>query len=112
MITEDAHTLKTDASNNQDLFWGIRGGGGNFGVATSFEYKLHPISEVPAGSFVYPMNKARSLVRFFREFMFAAPDELQVEFYLTTLGKGIITVEFVSVCLTHSAGSLLLTKIR
>lgn len=95
IITEDARILKTDTSTNQDLFWAIRGGGGNFGVATSFEYKLHPISEVLAGSFIYPINKARSLLRFFREFMLAAPDELQADFYLATQGKGSITVEFV-----------------
>jgi FAD/FMN-containing dehydrogenases len=43
IITADGHTLKTDASTNEDLFWAIRGGGGNFGIATLLEYKLHPV---------------------------------------------------------------------
>lgn len=62
VVTADARTMNTDTHTNQDLFWAIRGGGGNFGVATSFEYQLHPVSEVLAGSFVYPINKARSLL--------------------------------------------------
>jgi FAD/FMN-containing dehydrogenase len=83
MITADIQTLHADAQVNHDLFWGIRGGGGNFGIATSFEYQLHPVNEILGGSFVYPISKARSILRFFNEFMSHAPDELQADCYVT-----------------------------
>lgn len=95
VITADGRTMKTDASTNADLFWAIRGGGGNFGVATSFEYRLHTVSEMLAGGFGYPVSKARAMLRFFREFMSTAPDELQALAYLTSHGKGRLTVVFV-----------------
>ena len=50
LITADGRTLKTDASTNEDLFWAIRGGGGNFGVATLLEYQLYPVGQVLGGS--------------------------------------------------------------
>ena len=84
IITADLHTLDADSNVNQDLFWAIRGGGGNFGIATSFEYQLHPVREILGGSFVYPISKARSIVKFFNEFMSNAPDELQADCYLTS----------------------------
>lgn len=82
VITADRQTVAVDANTNQDLFWAIRGGGGNFGIATSFEYQLHPVTAMLAGSFVYSSQKARSILRFFNEFMLAAPDELQADCYL------------------------------
>src|SRR5262249_54438263 len=85
-------TLKTDAVTNEDLFWAIRGGGGNFGVATLFEYQLHPVREVLAGSFVYPISKAKSVLRHFREFMATAPDELQTSCSLEMSDHGGISV--------------------
>lgn len=95
VVTADGRTLLADATTNQDLFWAIRGGGGNFGVATSFEYQLYPVKEVIAGRFVYPLEKARDLLRFFQEFMFAAPDELQGDCYYSKQGKGSFAIEFV-----------------
>jgi FAD/FMN-containing dehydrogenase len=95
VVTADARTLKTDRATNQDLFWAIRGGGGNFGVATSFEHELHPVSEILAGSLVYPSSKARAMLRFFREFMSSAPDELQADCYLNSHGNGSFAVELV-----------------
>ena len=84
IVTADLQVLHTDSKVNQDLFWAIRGGGGNFGIATSFEYQLHPVNEILGGSFVYPISKARSIVNFFNEFMSNAPDELQADCYLTS----------------------------
>jgi FAD/FMN-containing dehydrogenase len=95
VITADARALKTDIGTNGDLFWAIRGGGGNFGVATSLEYQLYPVSEVFAGKFVYPINKARVMFRFFAEFMATVSDELQADCYLNTGGRGNFTVQFV-----------------
>lgn len=95
VITADGRTIKTDSSTNADLFWAIRGGGGNFGVATAFEYRLHTVSVVLAGGFTYSVSKARTMLRFFREFMSAAPDQLQALAYLTSHGNGSFTVVFV-----------------
>lgn len=83
IVTADLQALHADSKINHDLFWAIRGGGGNFGIATSFEYQLHPVNEILGGSFVYPISKARSILKFFNEFMKNAPDELQADCYLT-----------------------------
>jgi FAD/FMN-containing dehydrogenase len=95
VVTADGRILETNENTNDDLFWAIRGGGGNFGVATQFEYRLHTVREVLAGSLVYPANKARSVLRLFRDFMSTAPDELQAETYLTTRAGGAASIELV-----------------
>lgn len=95
LITANGRTMKTDARTNEDLFWAIRGGGGNFGIATLLEYQLHPVGEVLGGSLIYPIAKARSVLRFFRDFMASAPDELQAECYLTTGHGGSVAMESV-----------------
>ena len=84
IVTADLKALHTDTKVNDDLFWAIRGGGGNFGIATSFEYQLQPVKEILGGSFVYPVSEARSILKFFNEFMSNAPDELQADCYLTS----------------------------
>ena len=67
------------ADSNPDLFWALRGGGGNFGVVTSFEFQLHPVGpEVYAGLVVYPFAQARKVLRAWRDFTSQAPDELTV----------------------------------
>ena len=58
---------------NSDLFWGLRGGGGNFGVVTSFEYRLHPVGPVLAGMVIHPMAKAKEVLRFYRDFCAQLP---------------------------------------
>ena len=95
LITADAKVLDVDDSRNPDLFWAIRGGGGNFGVATQFQYRLHPVGEVLAGSFIYPVKMARDMFREFRDLMSTAPDELQAECQLRTDRDGQFSVEFV-----------------
>src|SRR5215472_13915511 len=95
VITADGRTLKTDAVTNEDLFWAIRGGGGNFGVATLIEYQLHPVGEVLTGRFVYPISKAKSVLRHFREFMATAPDELQAACVLMSHHGGELSVQSV-----------------
>ena len=66
----------SDASENADLFWALRGGGGNFGVVTSFEFRAHPVQAVLGGLLLYPRNVAVDVIRHFRDFMQSAPDEL------------------------------------
>jgi FAD/FMN-containing dehydrogenase len=77
VVTADAKLLRASDKENQDLFWALRGGGGNFGVVTSFEFKLHPLGpEVLSGLIVHPLERARELLPEFRRIANEAPDEL------------------------------------
>jgi hypothetical protein len=76
VVTAAGDVLRASATENEDLFWAIRGGGGNFGVVTSFEYQLHEVDVVLAGALSYPMHTAPEVLRFYDEFVKAAPDEL------------------------------------
>lgn len=79
MITADGKELRVSANENADLFWAIRGGGGNFGIVTQFEFKLHPVGpEVLAGLIVYPLAQAKRVLRRYRDFAERAPEELNV----------------------------------
>ncbi len=76
VVTADGEVLRADAEEHADLFWGLRGGG-NFGVVTSFEYRLHPVGPtVLAGVILHPAAKAREVLGFYRDFVASAPDEL------------------------------------
>src|SRR5262249_31619000 len=72
----DGQVLTASASEHQDLFWGLRGGGGNFGIVTSFEFRAHPVHTVLGGLLVYPRQAAMDVIRHFRDFIQSAPDEL------------------------------------
>jgi FAD/FMN-containing dehydrogenase len=77
VVTASGELVRADAQTNPDLFWGIRGGGGNFGVVTSFEFEAHPIGpEVLSGLIVHPFTDARSVMQQYREVAEEAPDEL------------------------------------
>jgi hypothetical protein len=77
VVTADGRFLTASAAENQDLFWGLRGGSGNLGVVTSFEYRLHAVGPtILGGMALYPLGKAKEVLRFYREFRRAAPDEL------------------------------------
>ncbi len=77
VVTADGRLLTASGAENQDLYWGVRGGGGNFGVITSFEYRLHPVGPtVLAGMVVYPFDKAREVLGFYNEFSRQIPDEV------------------------------------
>lgn len=95
LITADGRSLAVDATHNPDLFWAIRGGGGNFGIASQFQYQLHPVGEALAGSFTYPVKMARDMFHAFRDLMTSAPDELQAECQLRTDYDGQFSVGFV-----------------
>jgi FAD/FMN-containing dehydrogenase len=77
LVTAVGEKLACNASENPDLYWALRGGGGNFGVVTSLSFQLFPIGEVVIGSFGYRMEDAPAVVRFFSDYMASAPDELQ-----------------------------------
>src|SRR5215813_13497597 len=68
VVTADGELRKASGKDNPDLFWALRGGGGNFGVVTSFEYRLHPVSTVLGGLVLYPLDQGREVLRFYRDF--------------------------------------------
>jgi FAD/FMN-containing dehydrogenase len=74
VVTADGQVRAASATENSDLFWALRGGGGNFGVVTSFEFQLHPITDVYVGIFFYELEHAGPLLRFYREFIQSAPE--------------------------------------
>ena len=78
VVTAAGEVLTASEREHTDLFWGLRGGGGNFGIATSFEYQLHPVGEMVSGIIAHPFDSARDVLRFYREFTASLPDELTV----------------------------------
>jgi len=76
VVTANGQVLTASSTENADLFWGIRGGGGNFGVVASFQYQLHPVGSVLSGTLRYPISQVKPVLRFFAEYMHGAPDEL------------------------------------
>jgi FAD/FMN-containing dehydrogenase len=80
VVTADGRVLTASAEENDDLFWGLRGGGGNFGIVTSFEFQLHPVSTVLAGPVFYAIEQREAALRFYWDFMADAPEELSAFF--------------------------------
>ena len=79
MVTADGEKLKANENENQDLFWAVRGGGGNFGVVTLFEFTLHRVGpEILAGLVVYPLEQAKKVLNDYYNFVSSAPEELTV----------------------------------
>jgi FAD/FMN-containing dehydrogenase len=76
LLTAGGELVTASPTENADLFWGLRGGGGNFGVVTAFEYRLHPVETVLGGMLLYPVARAAEVLRYYREFVATAPDEL------------------------------------
>ena len=76
VVTAEGDLLTANASENADLFWGLRGGSGNFGVVTSLEYRLHEVGPIFGGALFFPATKAREVLHFWREFAAESPDEL------------------------------------
>ena len=94
MVLADGRFVTASAEEHADLFWGVRGGGGNFGVVTSFEYRLHPVGMLLGGLLVHPLPRAREALRFYRDFIATAPDELSVFAVLLTNPDGSRVVAF------------------
>src|SRR5439155_7889107 len=77
VVTADGRVLTASAVENEDLFWGLRGGGGNFGVVTSFEYRVHPVGPLVFGGAIFnPLERAADVLGFYREWTPMLPDEL------------------------------------
>ncbi|MDZ8262122.1 FAD-dependent oxidoreductase [Nostoc sp. ChiQUE01b] len=80
VVTADGQLVNANAEEHADLFWGLRGGGGNFGVVVSLEFRLHPLTTVLSGMLLYPLEQARAVFCQFNEFIATAPDELTIQF--------------------------------
>jgi len=78
VVTADGNLLVASAMEHADLFWGLRGGGGNFGAVVSSEYRLYPLTTVLSGWLLYPLSQAREVLHFYRDFIKNAPDELTI----------------------------------
>jgi FAD/FMN-containing dehydrogenase len=76
VVTADGQFLVASEEEHADLFWALRGGGGNFGIVTSFEYRMHPVKDIVAGLFFFPLTHARDVLEFYREYIETAPVEL------------------------------------
>jgi FAD/FMN-containing dehydrogenase len=88
VVLADGRFVTADAKRNADLFWAIRGGGGNFGVVTSFLFRLHPVSTIMGGPTLWPLDQAPSVMRWYRDFINKAPDELNGFFAFLTVPPG------------------------
>ena len=78
LVTANGEVLEVTQESHPDLFWALRGGGGNFGVVTTFEYRLHPVGQVLGGLAVHSFDAAREVLTFYRDFTKSLPDELTV----------------------------------
>ncbi len=95
VVTADGRTLRASAKQNDDLLWALRGGGGNFGIVTSFEFQLHDVGpDLLGGRLIYRLDDAPGVLRFYREFMAGAPDNLIVYAGLSTGSDGEPRVGF------------------
>ena len=95
VVTADGQLRRASETENPDLFWALRGGGGNFGVVTTFEYKLHPVSTILGGMLLYPLARARDAFRLYRDVAKSAPDALTVFAGMLHSPDGIPLVAFI-----------------
>src|SRR5215510_2672461 len=89
VVTADGQLCKASAAEHPDLFWALRGGGGNFGIVTSFEYRLHPVSQVLGGLVIHPLDQAAEMLRFYRDYCPTLPDEAEAFAALLTSPEGL-----------------------
>ena len=113
IVTADGQVKRASATEHPDLFWGVRGGGGNFGIVTTFEFQLHAVSPVLSGKVVYPMSKAREVLRFYREYTSSVPDELTAYASLMTTPDGVPAIAItLCYCGSLDAGERLVEPIK
>jgi FAD/FMN-containing dehydrogenase len=88
VVLADGSVVQTDTQREPDLFWALRGGGGNFGVVTQFTFRCHPAATVLAGPVLYDIDDAADVLRWYREFVPAQPDELGIWYGLVSVPPG------------------------
>ncbi len=112
LVTVDGRQVEASEKSNPDLFWAIRGGGGNFGVVTALAYRLHPVGDVLAGSLIYPAGRIPELLQAFVKFVAAEPDEMDVLAQLTPSTGGPQLKVDVCYCGDPRMGSDLIRALR
>ena len=85
MVLADGSVVTANEKENSDLFWAVRGGGGNFGVVTSFLFRLHPISTVYGGPMFYPLDQTTKILPWWRDFILNAPEDINGWFGVVTV---------------------------
>ncbi len=113
VVIAEGQLVTANATEHADLFWGLRGGGGNFGVVVSLEYHLHPLTTVLAGLLLYPLDQARAVLRYYHEFITTAPDELTIQHGFIQMPDGM-PILFLSpvYCGPLEAGERVLAPLR
>jgi len=112
LVTVDGRQVEASRHSNPDLFWAIRGGGGNFGVTTGLEYQLHPVTDVLAGTLMYPPGRIPELLAAFVKFVAAAPDEVHVVGMVLASERGTRFRMLVCHCGDPRQGNELLRPLR
>jgi hypothetical protein len=112
VVTVEGREVEASENSNPDLFWAIRGGGGNFGVVAALEYRLHPVSEVLTGALVYPPGRIPELLQAYVKFMRAAPDEMNGLGQIFPSEHGPTFIMLVDYCGQPSLGNDLLRPLR
>ena len=98
IVTADGQLRHASADENPDLYWGIRGGGGNFGIVTNFEFQLHPMQRtVVAGEMTYPIGRTKDILRIYADYSDRAPDELYLD-YIMMAPPGVDPFAMIHVC--------------
>ncbi|MCH4562535.1 FAD-binding oxidoreductase [Halomonas sp. EGI 63088] len=112
VVTAEGRLVTASADEHPDLFWGLRGGGGNFGVVTSFAYRLHPVGPVLGGELVYPLDRARDVLRFYRDWSSTAPDEVRADATLLSGPEGPVLDIKMCYCGSLEEGEAVLQPMR
>ncbi len=112
VVTVDGRLLKASQNSNPDLFWAIRGGGGNFGVVTALEYQLHQVGQVLSGTFAYPAGRILELLQAFTRFLEGTPDEMHAFAQLLPSEQGARVQIDICYCGDPPAGSDLVRTLR
>jgi FAD/FMN-containing dehydrogenase len=99
IVTADGNLLRASATEHPDLYWGVRGGGGNFGIVTSFEFDLHPMQrQVIGGNVIFPLSQIRDIVSFYADFAPGAPDDLYLDLIMASQAGSSDGVVILNVC--------------
>jgi FAD/FMN-containing dehydrogenase len=106
IVTADGQLRRANANENPDLYWGVRGGGGNFGIVTSFEFALHEMQrEVVGGNVIWPIADAREVLKFYADYCESAPDDLYLDYILLSIPGNEDPVVIINTCYSGPAGN-------
>ncbi|MBD2534807.1 FAD-binding oxidoreductase [Nostoc flagelliforme FACHB-838] len=113
VVTADGQLVTANAEEHPDLLWGLRGGGGNFGVVVSLEYRLHPLTTVLSGMLLYPLEQARTVLRRLNDFIATVPDELTIQSGFIQMPEGATVLLLLPIyCGESAAGEQVIAPLR